>query len=182
MQCKFRRRCNSHCPDCIEDGCARLEPSPFVRNGCGDGNRRTLRRRLHRGDLATEDCREPLVESRRGVSVTEAELPRFDELPCRLTKNGQSVHAAAVSNPGLFTVSEKTPCRHIDGGLLPTKNGDHPRKRSPKPRRGRGAEHGVDPRCRTGRTWDGFRKFTAGHPGLPLTEMDTAEGTKGGGR
>ena len=32
MQCKFRRQCNSHCPDYIEDRCARLESSPFVCN------------------------------------------------------------------------------------------------------------------------------------------------------
>jgi len=30
MQCKFCRQCNSHCPDYIEDRCARLESSPFV--------------------------------------------------------------------------------------------------------------------------------------------------------
>ena len=180
MQCKFCRQCNSHCPDYIEDRCARLESSPFVCNGCRDRNRCTLRKRLYRNDLATENYREILVESRRGVNVTEAELPRFDELLHRLTKNGQSVHAAVVNNPGLFTVSEKTLYRYIDGGLLSTKNGDLPRKCSLRPRRGRGAEHKVDSKCRIGRTWDDFQKFIAGHPGLPLTEMDTVEGTKGG--
>ena len=180
MQCKFCRQCNSHCPDYIEDRCARLESSPFVCNGCRDRNRCTLRKRLYRNDLATENYREILVESRRGVNVTEAELLRFDELLYRLTKNGQSVHAAVVNNPGLFTVSEKTLYRYIDGGLLSTKNGDLPRKCSLRPRRGKGAEHKVDSKCRIGRTWDDFQKFIAGHPGLPLTEMDTVEGTKGG--
>lgn len=180
MQCKFCRQCNSHCPDYIEDRCARLESSPFVCNGCRDRNRCTLRKRFYRNDLATENYREILVESRRGVNVTEAELLRFDELLYRLTKNGQSVHAAVVNNPGLFTVSEKTLYRYIDGGLLSTKNGDLPRKCSLRPRRGKGAEHKVDSKCRIGRTWDDFQKFIAGHPGLPLTEMDTVEGTKGG--
>ena len=180
MQCRFCRQCNSHCPDYIEDRCARLESSPFVCNGCRDRNRCTLRKRFYRNDLATENYREVLVESRRGVNVTEAELPRFDELLYRLTKNGQSVHAAVVNNPGLFTVSEKTLYRYIDGGLLSTKNGDLPRKCSLRLRRGRGAEHKVDSKCRIGRTWDDFQKLIAGHPGLPLTEMDTVEGTKGG--
>ena len=180
MQCKFCRQCNSHCPDYIEDRCARLESSPFVCNGCRDKNRCTLRKRFYRSDLATENYREILVESRRGANVTEAELLRFDELLYRLTKNGQSVHAAVVNNPELFTVSEKTLYRYIDGGLLSTKNGDLPRKCRLRPRKGRGAEHKVDSKCRIGRTWGDFQKFIAGHPGLPLTEMDTVEGTKGG--
>ena len=180
MPCKFCRQCNSHCPDYLEDRCARLEASPSVCNGCRDKNRCTLRKRFYRSDLATENYREILVESRRGANVTEAELLRFDELLYRLTKNGQSVHAAVVNNPELFTVSEKTLYRYIDGGLLSTKNGDLPRKCSLRPRKGRGAEHKVDSKCRIGRTWGDFQKFIAGHPGLPLTEMDTVEGTKGG--
>ena len=123
MQCKFCRQCNSHCPDYIEDRCARLESSPFVCNGCKDMNRCTLRKRFYRNGPATENYREVLVESRRGANVTEAELLKFDKLLYRLTKNGQSVHAAMVNNPELFTVSEKTLYRYIDGGLLSTKNG-----------------------------------------------------------
>lgn len=180
MPCKFCRLCNSHCPDYVEDRCARLESSPFVCNGCKDRNRCTLRKRFYRNDIAMENYRKVLVESRRGANVTEAELLRFDALLYRLTKNGQSVHAAVVNNPELFPVSEKTLYRYIDGGLLSTKNGDLPRKCSLKPRRGKGEEHKVDRKCRIGRTWEDYRKFVAENPGLPLTEMDTAEGTKGG--
>ena len=180
MQCKFCRQCNSHCPDYIEDRCARLESSPFVCNGCKDRNRCTLRKRFYRNGPATENYREVLVESRRGANVTEAELLKFDKLLYRLTKNGQSVHAAVVNNPELFTVSEKTLYRYIDGGLLSTKNGDLPRKCKLKPRKGKGEEHKVDKKCRIGRTWDDYLKFVAENPGLPLTEMDTVEGTKGG--
>ena len=43
--CKFCRQCNSHCPNYIEDKCAKLESSPFVCNGCEDLNRCTLRKR-----------------------------------------------------------------------------------------------------------------------------------------
>jgi IS30 family transposase len=180
MQCKFCRQCNSHCPEFLEDKCARLEASPFVCNGCKDKNRCTLRKRFYRNGPAMENYRTVLVESRRGVNVTEAELLKFDKLLYRLTKNGQSVHAAVVNNPELFTVSEKTLYRYIDGGLLSTKNGDLPRKCRLRPRKGKGAEHKVDAKCRIGRDWECYQKFIAEHPGLPLTEMDTVEGTKGG--
>lgn len=180
IQCKFCRQCNYHCPDFIEDRCAKLESSPFVCNGCSDKNRCTLRKRFYYNNLAMENYRKILVESRRGVNVTEAELLKFDELLYRLTKNGQSVHAAVVNNPELFTVSEKTLYRYIDGGLLSTKNGDLPRKCKLKPRKNKGTEHKVDTKCRIGRDWKCYQNFIAKHPGLPLTEMDTVEGTKGG--
>ena len=178
--CKFCRQCNSHCPDYIEDKCAKLESSPFVCNGCEDLNRCTLRKRLYICDVAQENYRKLLVESRKGVNITEEELLKFDELLHRLTVNGQSIHAAMVNNPELFTISEKTLYRYVDGGLLATKNSDLPRKCKLKPRKGKGMEHKVDAKCRIGRDWECFRKFVAEHPGLPLTEMDTVEGTKGG--
>lgn len=46
--------------------------------------------------------------------------------------------------------------------------------------KGRGVEHKVDAKCRIGRDWECHRKFVAENPGLPLTEMDSVEGTKGG--
>lgn len=180
MQCKFCRQCNSHCPDYLEDKCAELESSPFVCNGCKDKNRCPLRKRFYRSDLAMENYRTILVESRRGINITEEELLKFDELLYRLTKNGQSVHAVMVNNPELFNISTKTAYRYIDGGVLMTKNGDLPRKCKLKPRKGRGVEHKVDAKCRIGRDWECYQKFIAEHPGLPLTEMDTVEGTKGG--
>jgi hypothetical protein len=71
MQCKFCRRCNSHHLGYIEDRCARLESSQFVCNRRKDRNRYTLRKRFYRNDIAMENYREVLVESRRGVIVTD---------------------------------------------------------------------------------------------------------------
>ena len=95
MQCKFCRQCNSRCPDCLEDRCARLESSPFVCNGCEVRNRCALHKRLFRNDLAMENYREVLVESRRGANVTETELLRFDE----------SLYRCSARTPGLRTSS-----------------------------------------------------------------------------
>ena len=180
IACRFCSRCNARCPDFLEDRCGRLAASPFVCNGCKDEKRCTLRKRFYRCDAATKNYQELLHESRRGVNATEEEIAAFDATLYALTKNGQSVHAAMVNNPGLFTVSEKTVYRYIDGGLLMTKNGDLPRKCGLKPRRHKAAEHKVDAQCRVGRTWKDYQKFIADHPGLPLTEIDTVEGTKGG--
>ena len=98
----------------------------------------------------------------------------------KLTENGQSVHAAVVNNPDVIPVSEKTVYRYIDGGLLKTKNGDLPRKCKLAPRKGKGVEHKVDAQCRIGRSMEDYHKFIETNPGLPVTEMDTVEGTQEG--
>lgn len=180
MSCKFCSQCNSHCADFREDECERLKSSPFVCNGCGKLRSCTLRKRFYRHADAKENYRKLLVESRRGANIAEEELLKFDELLYTLTRNGQSVHAAVANNPDAFSVSEKTLYRYIDGGLLRTRNGDLPRKCKVKPRKAKPVEHKVDAQCRIGRTWEDYQKFVAEHPGLPLTEMDTVEGVRGG--
>ena len=180
IACKFCNQCNTHCPDFQEDSCTRLAASPFVCNGCADKHRCTLKKRFYNSAEASENYEKLLHESRKGVNVTEDEILKFDQLLYDLTKNGQSVHAVMTNNRELFTMSEKTVYRYINGGLLQTKNADLPRKCKLKPRKRKSAEHKVDAQCRVGRTWEDYQKFVAEHPGLPLTEIDTVEGTKGG--
>jgi len=178
--CRACSRCNASCPDYIEDRCARLESPPFVCNGCKQMGSCQLRKRIYHNGDAQQNYKTLLVESRKGANVTENELLKFDELLYRLTRNGQSVHAVMVNNPKLFTISEKTVYRYIDGGLLKTKNGDLPRKCKLRPRKRKAVEHKVDAKCRIGRDKEAFGMFLAQHPGLPLVEMDTVEGVKGG--
>lgn len=180
IHCKFCGQCNSHCAEFREDECRRLKSSPFVCNGCGNLRSCTLRKKFYRHADAADNYRALLVESRKGANITEEELLKFDALLHSLTRNGQSVHAAMVNNRDNFCVSEKTVYRYIDGGLLKTKNGDLPRRCKIKPRKAKSVEHKIDAQCRIGRTWEDYQKFIAEHPGLPLTELDTVEGTKGG--
>lgn len=180
MLCRFCRQCNSHCRDYIEQKCEKLESSPFVCNGCGERNKCPLAKKLYVADDAQENYTTVLSKSREGANITEEELVAMDNLIYKLTENGQSVHAAVVNNPDVIPVSEKTVYRYIDGGLLKTKNGDLPRKCKLAPRKGKGVEHKVDAQCRIGRSMDDYHKFIETNPGLPVTEMDTVEGTKGG--
>ena len=180
MLCRLCRQCNSHCPDYIEQKCEKLESSPFVCNGCEEKLRCPLMKKLYVADDAQENYTTVLSKSREGANITEGELVAMDNLIYKLTKNGQSVHAAVVNNPDIIPVSEKTVYRYIDGGLLKTKNGDLPRKCRLAPRKGKGVEHKVDAQCRIGRSMEDYHKFIKTNPGLPVTEMDTVEGTKGG--
>lgn len=180
MLCRLCRQCNSRCPDYIEQKCEKLESSPFVCNGCAEKMKCPLVKRFYVADDAQANYTTILSKSREGANITEDELAAMDGLIYRLTGNGQSVHAAVVNNPDVIPVSEKTIYRYIDGGLLKTKNGDLPRKCKLAPRRGKGVEHKVDARCRIDRSMKDYHRFIEANPGLPVTEMDTVEGTKGG--
>lgn len=178
--CRFCSRCNAHCPDFVEQRCARLDRPPFVCNGCPDERRCVLRKRYYLHARAQESYETLLSESRTGANVTEAELLAFDALLRDLTAKGQSVHAAMASNPDRFTVSEKTVYRYVGAGLLSTKRGELPRACMVRPRKGRGVEHRVDRACRVGRTWEDYLAFVEEHPGMRVVEMDTVEGSRGG--
>ena len=180
MLCRLCRQCNWHCPDFIEQKCDKLNASPFVCNGCDDKLKCPLVKRFYKADDAHGNYTEILSSSREGVNASEAEINAMDALIYRLTSNGQSVHAAVVNNPDVIPVSEKTIYRYINGGVLSTKNGDLPRKCKLAPRKRKSVEHKVDTKCRIGRTFKDYHDFMDAHPGLPVTEMDTVEGIKGG--
>ena len=180
MLCRLCRQCNEHCTDFIEQKCEKLNKPPHVCNGCEKKNSCTLRKLFYRADQAHENYRTILSESRKGANISEEELNAMDKLIYDLTKNGQSVHAAVVNNSDKIPVSEKTLYRYINGNLLLTKDGDLPRKCKYAPRKRKSVEHKVDTKCRINRTMEDYHKFMDEHPGLPVTQMDTVEGVKGG--
>jgi len=178
--CRFCRLCNAHCGDFVEDACARLSQPPYVCNGCPQESKCVLRKRFYIHSVAQDNYRERLVETRRGANITEAEVLKFDATLYELTSQGQSIHAVMANHAGCFTVNEKTVYRYVNGGLLHTKRHDLPRACMLKPRQTKSVEHKVDAQCRIGRTYADYLRFIAQNPGLPVTEMDTVEGVKGG--
>ena len=57
---------------------------------------------------------------------------------------------------------------------------DMPRKIRFRPRKAKSVPLKVDKSCRAGRTYEDFCKFRQEHPSLPLVELDSVEGVKGG--
>lgn len=178
--CRFCRLCNAHCGDFAEDVCARLSQPPYVCNGCPRESKCALRKRFYIHSAAQAGYRELLVETRRGANITEEEVLKFDATLYELTSQGQSIHAVMAGHADRFTVNEKTVYRYVNGGLLHTKRHDLPRACMLKPRRAKPVEHKVDAKCRIGRAYADYLRFIAQNPGLPVTEMDTVEGVKGG--
>lgn len=76
-------------------------------------------------------------------------------------------------------VSESTLYRLINYNLFSARNIDLPRKVKYS-RRKKTKVFKVDKSCRLNRTYDDYLKYLEKHPDLPVTQMDTVEGSKGG--
>jgi IS30 family transposase len=67
----------------------------------------------------------------------------------------------------------------VDYGLLTAKNIDLPRKVRFAPRKKK-KNFKVDRSCRNGRSWEDYNDYISAHPDLPIVEIDSVEGRKGG--
>ena len=178
--CKFCGRCFNKCTRYKRELCPALEKPPYVCNGCKTKQKCTLEKRLYRATTAQKEYSHTLKESRTGVNITETELKQLDEIISPLIKNGQSIHHVCSSNAASLMISEKTIYNYIGSGLLSARNLDMPRKVRLKPRKKGGPIMKVDKACRVGRTYDDFNAYCAQHQELPVTELDSVEGTRGG--
>ena len=76
-------------------------------------------------------------------------------------------------------MQRKTIYNYIDAGLFDVRNIDLPRKVKYRPRYKK-PEFKVDKGCRIGRNYQDFLTFTSENPELPIVQMDTLIGSRGG--
>lgn len=177
--CKQCNLCNKLCAGFEEKICPNLFSPPYVCNGCSDEYRCVLKRKYYSHRQAHKNYRETLIESRKGVNISEDELLKLDEFLSPLIKKGQSIHHIVVNNPDEFTISEKSLYRYVAGGLFKARNIDMPRVLRMKPRNCKPLEHKVDSKCRVGRTYNDFNSFLQQHTDVSVVEMDTVVGRVG---
>lgn len=172
-------KCNSICPDFKQETCRKLEHAPYVCNGCPDRSKCTLQKCLYDAVSAQKEYKELLSETREGISLSESEVRQIDRLVSPLLRKGQSFHHIYENNKDAIMVSERTLYRLVDYNLFEARNIDLPRKvRYSKRRQKKHVK--VDRQCRINRTYQDYQNFLKLHPGLPITEIDTVEGTRGG--
>lgn len=177
--CWSCKLCNEICPAFQLESCRRLDKAPYICNGCLDRKSCTLEKRFYRAATADKEYRDILSESRQGISLSEAEVKHLDALISPLIMKGQSLNHICCNNRDSITVSESTIYRLIDYNVFSARNIDLPRKVRYSKRKLK--KHlKVDKACRIGRTYEDFKAFMGDNPDLPLTEMDSVEGTKGG--
>ena len=171
--------CNLRCSDFEKEECPRHSKPPYVCNGCGKRTFCTLEKKVYVANDAHEEYRSLLCESRKGCSYTEEELLWLDRLISPLIQQGQSPHHVYTTNDDSLMVSERTIYRLIDSRMISAMNLDLPRKLRFKGHRKK-KEFKVDKACRIGRDFQCFQKFLEENPDIPVTQLDSVEGRKGG--
>lgn len=177
--CRRCSMCNTFCKDFQMQTCSRLLKPPYVCNGCGQRCECSLEKRFYSARDAEKEYRLVLSESRRGISLSEAEIRHLDEIVTPLIRKKQSPHHICVTNQDSIMVSERTIYRLIDSRAISAMNMDLPRKIRYSARR-QTVHVKVDKSCRTGRDYDSFTTYMTAHPDLPVTQLDSVEGKKGG--
>lgn len=178
--CRNCKLCNHVCPDFKVETCQKLLNPPYVCNGCLKRNTTcTLEKRFYKPADAWKEYKEILSESRSGISLSEKEIAHLDEIISPLLKKKQSLHHICIHHSDSIMVSESTLYRFVDYNLFSARNIDMPRKvRYARRKKKKGYK--VDKACRIGRNYQDFLSFCENHPQLPITQMDSVEGTIGG--
>ena len=178
-RCSLCRFCNGHCPDFEKEECPLLERPPYVCNSCKKRASCTLEKRIYKATNAQEEYTDTLKSSRTGITLAEDEVGRLDKIISPLVLKGQSIHHICVNNKDALMVSESTIYRLIDSNLFAARNIDLPRKVRFSARKTK-KRLKIDKSCRVGRDYRDYQAYIAEHPDLPVVEMDSVEGSKGG--
>ncbi|AOT72474.1 IS30 family transposase [Geosporobacter ferrireducens] len=177
--CKLCSYCNDLCPDFEEEVCSYRFKPPYVCNGCTQYSKCTLKKTIYDAGDAHIAFSKNISEARSGILSSESELSRLNTLISPLIKNGQSVHQIYASHVNELMCSEKTIYNYIDACLFDVRNIDLPRKVKYRPRYKK-PEFKVDKGCRIGRNYNDFQAFVEKYPDLPIVQMDSVIGSRGG--
>ena len=172
-------KCHEHCKHFEVLVCNKLKKPPYVCNGCLQRQSCKLEKHLYNAKAAQKTYEATRSESRQGIAITPEELKRVDAIVSPLIKLGQSVHMICVNNADDIMLDEKTIYNYIDAGLLSVDNIDLPRKVRYRTRSHKKPVR-VDKQCHVGRTYEDFEAYLAANPDIPVVEMDSVEGRKGG--
>ena len=179
-RCCFCGKCTSFCENYQKETCGKLLKPPYVCNGCAERSGCTLEKTFYRALYSQKEYEELRTESRSGYNISEAELAQLDAVVSPLLIKGQSIHHIVSNHQGKIMCSEKTLYNYVNDGLLSARNIDMPLKVRLRPRKGKKNEVKVDKKCRLGRSYQDFLSFRAQHPDLPVVELDSVEGKRGG--
>ena len=171
--------CYRSCPEYVPETCGRLDRFPHVCNGCEKKMGCRLEKQNYRARVANAKYKDTLSDTRKGIAMTPEELNQLDNLISPLIKKGQSIAHIYSHHSHEISCCERTLYTYVGEHLFTARNIDLPRKVRYKPRR----KTNNPPRnttYRKGRTYDDFCAYIQENPGVPVVEMDTVYGSKGG--
>lgn len=178
-ECRNCNKCYNYCKDYIpfDYHCSLTDKAPFVCNGCLKKCQCRLDKYYYRAVRAQNEYKTILIESRRGINITEEELAALDATISPLVLKGQSPYMILQNHPEI-TQCEKTIYNYIDQGALSVRNLDLPKRVTYKPRQAHASEID-DTGIFEGRTYKDYEAFIKEYPDTRITEMDTVVGPEG---
>lgn len=176
-ECRKCNICNKVCNDFEEGTCLRLKRAPYVCNGCNNRYKCRLTKYYYRALSSYKLYRTKLAEARQGINMSELELSNLDRIISPLVKQGQSISHIYKTHD--INCSRSTLYNYVSNNCFSIGPIDLPRKVRLKKRKQKKVEK-KDTKARTNRTYEDFQKYIEQNPELPIVEMDTVEGIKGG--
>ena len=177
-ECRTCKECNKVCSEFDEGLCKRLVYAPFTCNGCENKAGCRLTKYFYKALPSFNSYKTTLSESRQGINMSELELCSLDKIISPLVKQGQSISHIHKMND--IPCSKATLYNYLDKNCFSVGPLDLPRKVKFKKRKNQKKTEPRKTKARNGRTYEDFKLFVEEHPELPIVEMDTVEGKKGG--
>ena len=178
--CWSCRGCRRVCSDYQPYSCPKLKHPPYVCNGCPNLRHCQLRKRIYQAQAAHDNYKSTLSSAREGISINPIELQHLDSIISPALDQGQSLHHICVTHKNEILQSLPTLYKYINLGVFTARNIDMPRVVRFRPRKKPGPTLKIDRICRHGRTYQDYLNFIADHPNLPVRQLDTVEGIRGG--
>ncbi len=176
-ECRKCNICNKVCNDFEEGTCLRLKRAPYICNGCSNRYKCRLTKYYYRALSSYKLYRTKLTEARQGINMSELELSNLDRIISPLVRQGQSISHIYKTHD--INCSRSTLYNYVSNNCFSIGPIDLPRKVRLKKRKQKRIEK-KDTKARTNRTYEDFQKYIEQNPELPIVEMDTVEGIKGG--
>ena len=176
-ECRHCNNCNSVCSDFVDGTCFKLTHAPYVCNGCTEKFSCKLTKYYYRALPSYNSYKTTLTEARQGINMTELELANLDRIVSPLIKKGQSISHIHKTND--LPCTRATLYNYVSKNCFSARAIDLPRMVKMKKRKQKRTEP-KSTAARTNRTYEDFKNYIAEHPDLPIVEMDTVEGIKGG--
>ena len=177
--CKYNR-CNGVCSDFSRNDCIKTIRAPFVCSACPSKKGCRMAKFFYRATKAQCNYEQSLHTSRKGINISQEDFNSLDVLVSPLIKKGQPLAHIFANHESEIPCSRRTLYHYLSLNILDARNIDLPRRVAFKPRR---ASAQSVPRVMNslfGHSYDDFQECLSINPEIPVVEMDTVEGVKGG--
>lgn len=177
LNLRYEYKANGSAADWMPEPCKTLLRFPYVCNNCPGGKRKVCFQQykyFYDADIAHDNYRIILSDSRTGLDVTLEDKIKFDTILYNGIKKGQSIHHICQTNKAILPYSERSAYRLVDKQQTVIQSIDLRRKVKLKPRKHyvyKEDNHVI----REGRTYLDFLLYVSANPAITITELDTVE-------